>query len=171
MKLHTIVFAFISSLVVIAPLHAEPAPPPELKALEQLTGKWRVEAVSHKAEWTPEDRKITGNDSGSWTLDGRFFEWRGADSDKNTSIGIYTYDEQQHCYRHWWFGSAGHWNETTGQWDAATKTFTWKGKLPTGLAIAATYHFPKDGISESDIRVTDDTGKLYFHMTARGVRQ
>src|SRR5258706_8930 len=54
MKTRILTLAFIASLAASAPLHAEPAapPPPELKALEQLVGKWRVEAVSHKAEWT-----------------------------------------------------------------------------------------------------------------------
>ena len=164
--------AFVAAFIAIAPLRAEPAaPPPELKILEQLVGKWHVEAIAHKTEWNAEERKITGDDSGAWTLGGRFLEWHGADSDKNTSLGLYTYDAQQRCYRHWWFGSGGFWNETTGQWDAATKTLTWKGTLPNGLAIAATYHFPSDGISEADVKVTDAGGNIYYYMTARGVRQ
>lgn len=73
--------------------------------------------------------------------------------------------------RHWFFGSNGAANETTGEWDAATKTLTWKGDLGGGLSITAAYRFTGKNAFESKVLVTGAGGKTYFHLEGKAVRQ
>jgi Protein of unknown function (DUF1579) len=172
MKTRIVILAFLATLAAL-PLRADTPPVPAEKRaiLDQLRGKWRVDATVFKSEWVPEQHKLTGNDTAEWKLGGRILEWRGEASDGNSTIGVFLYDTVRQSFRHWFFGSNGAANETTGEWDAASKTLTWKGDLGNGLSIAATYRFTGENSFESKVLVTGADGKAYFHLEGKAVRQ
>ena len=58
-----------------------------------------------------------------------------------------------------------------GEWDATTKTLTWKGDLGNGLSITAVYRFTGENTFESKVLVTGADGKTYYHLEGKAVRQ
>ena len=173
MKTRILTLALLAIVTAVSPLRAATPPVPADKkaVLDRLRGKWRMEATVFKSEWTPEEHKLTGNDSAEWKHGGRILEWHGEASDGNTNLGVFLYDTVRQSYRHWFFGSNGAANETTGEWDAATKMLTWKGDLGNGQSITATYRFTGENTFESKVLVTGSDGKTYFHLEGKAVRQ
>ena len=144
---------------------------PEMKVLLQFVGKWKFEATQFKAEWTPEEKHLTGTATSAAVLDGSFIEEKAILSDHTTAQKLYTYDRQAGTYRAWWFSSLGHFNDSTGTWDAASRTFTWITKLPTGQVGKTTQHFPDDQTMEWEIAFTGDDRTLYFRSSGKNTRE
>lgn len=164
--------AFLGILITSKPLCAEPAPPPppELKLLDQFKGTWRYEFAVHKSEWTPEENKGTGTFTCQWTVGDRYMEEKGTESDGSSHLKLYAFDTEARVFRAWWFHSAGIFNEGTGKWDAAKRTFTFTTPRPNGSTGTSTMHFVDDNTVEWDVIFKDDT-KVCFHSSGKSVRQ
>jgi hypothetical protein len=160
----------LALLLSLLPLGAEPPAEP-LKVLEQLKGKWKVEGTMMLRGGQPEERKVTATMNGTWTLDGRFLETRGEDAQKQGTLGLFGYDEQEKAYRYWWFNSMGSSSQFTGQWDAAAKTMNWTTTMANGLKTEASHRFPDAQTYEWKLKVSDAGGKVHVLMFVKGVRE
>jgi hypothetical protein len=140
-----------------------PALPPQLKALERLIGTWDVVAVARVAEWTPQETRTTGKIVRQWVLDGRFIQDTAQYADDTESLSLYSYDEQAKAYRSWWFSSLEYNNKSTGQWDAATGTFSFTADVGNGLTSTSTMRFAGEGDQHTATAIVKDGGgKVYF---------
>jgi hypothetical protein len=142
------------------------AKPPELKILERLIGKWDWETVSKPAEWTPKEVRSKGTLTREWVLGSRFVQEKGGDAD-NPSQCMFTYDAQKKAYRFWLFDSKGTTLELTGQWDDASKTFSWKGDVGNGITTSGPMRFLDDDTIEWQAIAKDKDGKVYHQMEGK----
>ena len=165
-------------LFVVAALFAVAAPglsadppidSPEQKVLDQWIGSWRTSYKLPKAEWTPEEKTGTAEFTTSRVVGGRFVQEKSEHSDKTSGSLIFTYDAQKKCYRGWWFSSAGHTSESTGEWDAGTKTMTWTSKQEA-ITTTTKHRFVDDDNTEWAVLVKDGAGKILFRMEGKSVR-
>ena len=172
MKASLLTLAFLSSLIAVSPLRADPAapPPPELKLLDQFAGNWRYDFTVYKSEWTPEEKHGTGTFTCQWTVGNRFLEEKGTESDGSSHMKIFTFDAKAGVFRSWWFSSLGIFNDSTGRWDADKRTFIFTTPLPSGQTGTATLHFVDDKTVEWDV-IFKDAAKVYFHNGGKSVRQ
>ncbi len=136
---------------------------PELKVLERLVGTWDAKAVSKPAEWTPTEVRTTSKITRKWVLDGRFLQDTSEISDGSEGLSLFTYDPQMKAYQSWWFSSEGHTSKSTGQWDAASETISFKADLGNGLTSRGSVRFLDKDHHDWKVVVQDGNGKLYFH--------
>jgi hypothetical protein len=135
---------------------------PEMKILERLAGTWDSAAVFKVAEWTPEEVKSKSKVTRTWVLNNQFLQDISVSADGNESLGLFTYDARMKAYRSWWFSSEGHNNKSSGSWDAATETFTFKTEMENGLKSQNTVQLIDKDRQEWRVLVKDEAGKLYF---------
>jgi hypothetical protein len=165
------------SLIVATVLTATPSirsadPPldsPEERVLDKWLGSWRTSYKLLKAEWTPDEKTVTAEVTTSRVVGGRFVQEKSEHSDRSSGSLMLTYDAQMKCYRGWWFSSAGHTNEFTGEWDAGTKTMTWTSKQEANTSTTK-HRIVDDDNLEWAVIVKDGTGKLLFHSEGKSVR-
>jgi hypothetical protein len=172
MKTHILTLALLITFIAVAPLRAEPAPPPppELKLLDQFKGEWRYEFTVFKSEWSPEEKKGTGTFTCQWTIGDRYMEEKGSDSDGTSHLKLYTFDTKTNAFRAWWFHSAGIFNDATGRWDAEKRTFTFTTPLPSGQTGTSTMRFVDEKTVEWDV-IFKDGAKVFYHSGGKSVRQ
>ena len=158
-------------LAVAAPARAADPPidSPEQKVLDKWVGSWRTTYKLPKAEWTPEEKTGTAELMTSRVVGGRFVQEQSEHSDKTSGSLIFTYDAQKKCYRGWWFSSAGHTGESSGEWDAVTKTMTWTSKQEA-ITTTTNHRFVDDDNTEWAVLVKDGMGKVLFRMEGKSVR-
>lgn len=137
--------------------------PPELAILERLVGTWDAKAVSKPAEWTPKEVRTTSHITRKWVLDDRILQDTSKISDGSEGLSLLTYDTQMKAYRSWWFNSEGHTTKSTGQWDAASETMSFKSDLGNGLTSRASVRFIDKDRHDWKVVVKDGDDKLYFH--------
>ena len=154
-------------------LHAaDPTSSPEQEVLDRFIGKWRTEYTHRKTEWTPV-AKAGGSDlTFNRVLAGQFVQERGTHDDKKTQLSMYTYDEENKCYRLWWFSSTGQTSESTGEWDAETKTLKWVWIRSAGqnFTMTGSHHFVADDVFEWEIVAKDKADKILFHAEGKATR-
>lgn len=163
----------VAALLAIATSARSADPPldrPEQKVLDKWVGKWRTTYKLPKAEWTPQEKTGTAELTTSRVVGGRFVQEKSEHSDKTSGSLILTYDGQKKCYRAWWFSSAGHTNESTGEWNQRTKTMTWTSKQEEGIVTTSKSHFVDDDNTQWGVIVKDGTGKILFLMEGQSVR-
>ena len=160
-------------LISLTSLHSEPAAPPidspEQKVLDKWVGSWRTTYKLPKSEWTPEEKTGTAVLTTSRVIGGRFVQEKSEHSDKTSGSLIFTYDAQRKAYRGWWFSSAGYTSESSGDWDAVTKTMTWTSRQD-GNTTTTKHHFVDDDNTEWTVLVKDSNGKILFQMEGKSVR-
>jgi hypothetical protein len=136
--------------------------PAEMKVLQRLIGTWDAAAVARPAVWTPKEVRTTSKVVRKWALDGRLLQDTSEISDGSEALSLLTYDPARKAYRSWWFNSEGHTSKSTAQWDAASKTLSFKADLPDGLTSHASVRFIDQDRHDWTVRVTDGDGKVYF---------
>ncbi len=62
-------------------------------------------------------------------------------------------------------------NKTTGDWDAAAETMSFRADIANGLTSQSSVHFIDADHHEWRVVVSDGTGKVYFNTTWTCVRQ
>jgi hypothetical protein len=166
-----------SSLVVAILLAAAPtvrssdapAATPEQKVLDRFLGSWRSSLV-RKVEGNPEEYKGTINFTYTRVLGAQFVQEKTELSDNTSGMAMFAYDPQKKCYRKWWFGSIGQTAESTGTWDAESKTLRWSFVGESGVTVTTTHHFLDENKFEWEVTSRDKTGKVFYHMAGTSVR-
>lgn len=145
---------------------------PEQKELNRFLGAWRTTYTISKSEWTPEDLSGGASMTFSRVLGDRFVEEQSQHADGKSNRAMYTYDEKQQSYRAWWFSSIGQANESVGEWDPGTKSFTWKILPKPGERSTTTtrHQFSDANTMIWSVLVTGDDGKTLFQMKGKAVR-
>lgn len=151
---------------------ADPPSSPEQQVLERFIGKWRTEYTHRKAEWTPVAKEGASDLTFNRVLDGQFVQERGIHDDKKTQLSMYTYDEENKRYRLWWFSSTGQTSESSGEWDAETKTLKWVWIRGVGqnFTMTGSHHFVDDDVFEWEIVAKDKADKILFHAEGKATR-
>ncbi len=169
-----IVIALLIAVSAAVALGGEgPAKPPELKVLERFVGTWDAESVSKPAVWTPKEVRAKYVEVRELILDGWFVESKGraADEKGDSTIWMMTYDLARREYREWLFVTGGFSIQWSGQWDEATKTFSFTGDAGNGVTSKGTTHFIDKDHIEFSILATDSDGKVYQDMKGNMTRQ
>ena len=105
-------------------------------------------------------------------LHGRFIQSKIKSQPGNVlATWLATYDTQAKAYRTWYFSSQGALTESLGQWDARTRTLTWKSSPQPGITSTARWHFTDDDTVEWDLLARDGSGKRFLDMHGKLVRQ
>ena len=163
----------ITFVIVAVLMHAdvrgeESSPPPEMKALQQLVGTWKVEHVGK----VPEEAPFTCIIKARPVLVGRFVQQTGdVDKGEPNQIGMYTYDSNRKTYRYWFFHSSGFFVDSTGTWNESSQTFTFTNKPFEGATGVITVHFLDETTYDWSIINKDAGGEVVFHMEGKAVRQ
>lgn len=158
-------------ITITRPLQSADPPldSPEQKVLDQWVGKWQATYKVPKAEWTPEEKTGTAALTTTRVVGDRFVQEKSEHSDKSSGSLILTYDAQKKRYRGWWFSSAGHANESTGEWDDRTRTMTWTSE--EGSITTTTTHRVVDADNtEWAVLAKDRDGRILFRMEGHNVR-
>jgi Protein of unknown function (DUF1579) len=117
-------------LIAAASLQAQmgpPAPAPELKKLDFLTGDWTAEGTVNSGPGMP-GGKFTMSTHAEW-MDGNFFLVEHSDFDvpgmgKGKELAILGYDADRKVYTYHAFNSMGEAEDSTGTLDGDTWTWT-----------------------------------------------
>ena len=169
-----IVIGLFAGVSATAALGGEgPAKPPELKVLEKFVGTWDAESVSKPAVWTRQEVRAKYVEVRELVLDGWFVESKGraADGKVDSTSWMMTYDLARREYREWLFVTGGFSIQWSGQWDEATKTFSFTGDAGHGITSKLTAHFIDKDHIEFRIIATDSDGKVYQDMNGRLTRR
>ena len=147
--------------------------PPELKVLDRFVGTWDAESVSKPAVWTPKEVREKYVEVREMVLDGWFVESKGrtADGKVDSTLWMMTYDLASRQYREWLFVTGGFSIQWGGQWDEATKTFSFTGDAGNGITSKLTAQFIDKDHIEFRIVAKDNDGKVYQDMTGKLTRR
>lgn len=142
---------------------------PELKVLNNYAGKWDAAITLKDSQFE------SGEIIADWILDGRFLRQtiaiKVANSDKPLRMStMMSYDPDQQRYRFWRFVSNGNVSESSGTWDAKTKTMTSVG-TDHDLTATTTASFAKDGVEDWKIVVKDASGNEVATITGTNTRK
>lgn len=150
-----------------------PPKPPELKVLERFVGTWDAESISKPAVWTPNEVRAKYVEVREMVLDGWFVESKGraADGKVDSTLWMMTYDLARREYREWLFVTGGFSIQWSGQWDEATKSFSFTGDAGNGITSKLTAHFSDKDHIEFRIIATDSDGKVYQDMKGKLTRR
>lgn len=162
----------VAVLVLASPALADDAAidSPEQKVLDQWLGHWHTSYRILKAEWTPEEKTGTAELVTMRVVGGRFVQEKSEHSDKTSGSLIFTFDDQKKCYRVWWFSSTGQTSESTGRWDAGTRTMTWTSVGETRFSTTVRHRFLDSDTTQWDVTVNDNQGKVLFRMEGKSGR-
>ena len=147
---------------------------PELKPLQRFIGSWDQHVAIKISKWAPENTTMDGDVTANWILRGRVIEnsviWS---PDHTHGLTLMAYDTENKVYRQWYFDSNGTIprDELRGEWDEATKTITWKGRLPNGITVTADNRFVDKDAFEWSLTHKDGTGKVVLLMEAKSKRK
>jgi hypothetical protein len=150
-----------------------PAGPPlavrQQKVLDKFLGTWRTTYKLPKAEWTPEPKEGSGTLTFTRMLGGQFLHEKGEHSDKTSNITLFTFDAERKTYRTWWFSSTGQTAESTGEWDEATRTFTWTS-VGSAFPSMAQHRFTSEGTFDWQVIIRDSKDNVVFRMEGKAIR-
>ena len=141
------------------------ARPIELDVLNRLVGSWDAVAVAKAAEWTPKEVRTTSKVTRTWVLDGQMVMDTSLVSDGRESLSFIGYEPQTKTYRMWWFSSAGAFSVSTGEWNAATATMSFRIAQDNGHVARSTMRFLDANRHIQNVTITDIHGKLFHDKT------
>ena len=147
---------------------------PELKPLQRFVGSWDQHVVIKISEWAPPNTTMDGDVAAKWILRGRVIENKVLWSPGNVhGLALLAYDAENNVYRQWYFDSNGAVprEELRGEWDEATQTLTWKGRLPNGITVTGIHRFIDKDTFEWSLTHKDHTGKVVLLMEAKSKRK
>lgn len=149
------------------PMASVPAAGPHMdpteaqKVLDQLLGTWDCDATVHEGVNAPE-RSLTTRSTFARILGGTFLQETIQDSDNNTAIILYTYEEAKQAYRSWFFSSnVGHPEPSTGRWNEAARTLDWSS-ANNGYPSIVQHRFLDANTWECSCEVKDPAGNALF---------
>jgi len=139
----------------------------EWKALNRYVGSWDNQATVT----IPAPSQSRSSGTAAWALGGRFLQGKSKGDDNSESMNLFTYDPNRRAVRVWWFSSLGYTSVSTGGWDEATSTFTFKADDSAPMTVIMTDHFIDDDHREYKVTTQDVDGKVVFQMSAKSTRQ
>lgn len=148
------------------PVRTGTMPPPELKVLDGLVGQWDSEYVIKPSVSANKELRGTAVEVNEWVLDGRFVQGDGRNAAGREIITVFGYDTKDGEYRLWHFTEA-YASRFSGQWNEASKTFSWRGEHGDGTTTTATSHFTGKDSREFHAVTKDDSGKVYSDIEGK----
>ena len=147
----------------------------EIKELQRFLGAWDTAAFARPAKLTPDGRQYTGRVHCEPILDGQVIQGKGrfsrGDGTGSDTVLMWTYDKRKKTYELAQYASSGTFNRWTGQWDAASKTFTFKDLRDNGQMDTFTFQF-KDSDTIQVIReLKDSDGTIYLFLDGGWTRK
>lgn len=171
-RIQDLLFVLAVAILWLVPLsvaNAQTPKSPELKVLDRLVGSWRLEEVERQANG--DEKKNTAILITKWSLQGRYIEVRGTESDgkKQNSLNLWTYDSDAGVYKMWMFV----WNNpntipVTWRWNESKKTFTGKG---AGNTMQMTIRFIDNDRYEYTATAKDASGNVVVETKGKVFRK
>lgn len=142
---------------------------PELQVLSHYVGAWDVVVTSEAAPFSK------GEAAAKWVLDGRFVQQSGriASADGANTLRIttvMTYDQNEKTYRMWSFLSNGTTTQSTGKWDAKSRTMT-SVQRNGDKTTTTTARFTDDGSEEWSIVTRNQNKEVVNEFAGKNTRQ
>lgn len=141
---------------------------PQLKALASYVGTWDVAISAGNLPYTQ------GESTAEWILDGRFVQQTGHLKASDGSVlkirTLMTWDQQASEYRMWSFLSNGTVSESSGKWDAGSRTMT-SVRSEGGFTTTTTAKFPEPGVEEWTIVTKNQTNEVVAEISGRNSRR
>lgn len=177
---------FVTVLVVCVALFGGSVPgqesrpkPKELEPLSQYVGDWTTEVTSRPAEWTPLEIKYRCLNHNEFVLNGWFVQHQevnhvvGEPDQVGKSIWFQTFDETSKKYVFWRFQSSGLYGQSSGNWDAASQSFTNSdAEPPPGITNRIVERFRDEGRTiDGSLIFTGNDGRKMFDMVWTRKRQ
>jgi hypothetical protein len=150
--------------------NSDPKQSPELQVLQRFIGSWEETVEQKRAAWTPEPSTKKIASTRKWILDGKMIENRGTWSPDDVEfLHLMSYDPKRREYRQWYFESINpiSLGEQRGQWDQATQTLTWKGKLDDGVTTETVERFIDTDNFTWTLVAKDSSGQVVLDMEAK----
>ena len=135
------------------------------KVLAQWVGNWQTKVVVKPTKQNPKKSVFTGKIQCQWILNKKFVE--EVSVGKNAKIHhryLLGYDPKKKVYRSWFFASDGTFLESTGTWNAQTKTMTWKTDLRDGTTSNEMHRFIDSDTYEWTSIARDKAGKIILNL-------
>lgn len=130
------------------PAFAGPPAAEQLKILQPLVGKWKSQSTVKPNIRLKEGYVANGEYTTQWIHNGHFLESRGFMTNPNGRYeisAIVGFDRQTGALRRFAFDSNGLIIDAQGEWDPATRTFTWKTQnAPPGWTSVAIMKIESD---------------------------
>lgn len=106
-----------------------------LDPLNRRVGVWETKTTFKKAEWTPEERTTTGEETIKWILDNNFIQGDVVDTDGTNSHWLMNHDADGKVYRNWYFDNKNAFprGDSTGRWDAKAERMDWEVDMGNGF--------------------------------------
>lgn len=141
--------------------------PDEVKNLEPFVGTKDVEFIHRPSVVSPQGSTTKTVTTGEWILDGRFVLARTGVGEKQ-SFFVSGYDTNKKAFRYVRFGFNGEVEENIGQWNAAARSFEWKGVGDAnGLTRTSTSRVLGNGAMKSHILTRTPDGKVQMDLTIK----
>ncbi|MFP6692580.1 MAG: hypothetical protein VB875_06170 [Pirellulales bacterium] len=133
-----------------------------LEPLNRRVGTWVIKTYQKKAEWTPEERTATGEETINWVLDKKFIQGDVIYADGGKGHWLMNYDAEAEVYRSWFFGNQNEFprGDTVGRWNPKAERMDWKLDLGNGFRGEMTFQFTGKDKFEWALTIRDANGKL-----------
>lgn len=143
----------------------EESSPEEVLAL--WVGTWKGKDVIKPTKSNPKELTWEVSLECKWMLGRQFVEEFGeVPANNHKHRYIVGYDATKKVYRDWLFMSDGTTMQSTGSWDAQTKTMTWKADIGDGSTVVGKTHFIDADAYEWTALGRDKSGKVFLDMHA-----
>ena len=143
---------------------------PELKVLDRLVGSWRNESVVRQANG--DEEKSTDTSVAKWSLQRRYIEERGTDSDgEETFLALWTYDSAAGVYKMCTFFPNLPPALSTLRWNESKKAFTGKGIVGNGITAQVDSRFIGNDRIESTVTVKDLSENVVMEFKGKSFRK
>lgn len=172
--------ALLCALMICGTASAQPPreKPKELDAVSRYVGDWTTEVTSKPAEWTPHEIKYRCANRAELVLNGRFLQHIevnhvvGEPDQVTKAIWFQTFDATSKKYVTWFFQSTGIMGQSTGNWDAASQSFTLADvEPPPGTTNRFVERFRDAGTIDGSLIFTGNDGRKLFDMAWTRKRQ
>lgn len=152
--------------------------PKEIETIARYVGDWSTDVTSQPAEWTPREIKYRCANHAELILDGWFLQHLeinhvvDAPEQVTKALWFQTYDATSKKYVTWWFQSSGMSGQSTGNWDAASQSFTQaEVEPPPGTTNRFVERFRDEGTIDGSLSFTGNDGRKMFDMVWTRKRQ
>lgn len=142
----------------------------EQKVLDLFVGDWKGTSTAAKTPGNPKAVSLTSTSSIVRAVGGRFIQDSSKASDGRSILSLTTYDVRRKYYRTWSFHSQGHTSESTGKWDAKTRTFTMSTEQDNGFTGTAEARAVDNDTYEVSWVTKDSDGKAVFQAKGKLTR-
>ena len=133
-----------------------------LEPLNRRVGTWSNKIYVKKAEWTPEERTFTGEETIKWVLDQKFIQGDAIRADGAKGHFLVHYDAEAKVYRSWYFGNRNQFprGDTVGRWDPKAERMDWNLDFGNGVHGKMIFEYLDKDTFKWSLVAHDANGKL-----------